>query len=354
MRNLSAPRRPTIKEVARLARVSFKTVARVANNEAGVRDETRQTVLKTMDQLGYRPNISARQLRSSRSFLIALATGAASDISTTANAMYLAKAQPGAVRRCNEVGYHLIVEEVAPSAERESVKRLEHLRVGGVIVLPPLSLNSRFVEALKSKHLRYVLIGSDKYDGTAPVISIDDRKGAYEMVKLLIKLGHRKIGFISGNKVLASQQRQFGFLDALKDAGLPRRADYEAVGDFNFRVSEACAKKLLTLPDRPTAIFACNDEMALGVIVAAARVGISVPDDLSVAGFDDALFSTIVWPQLTTIRQPLAAMTAKAVDLLVDDDLFKTAPEVVLDFAVVKRSSTARPPATPRPAVKSR
>lgn len=350
MRNTDSSRRPTIKEVAQLAGVSFKTVARVANNEPCVSEETRGAVLKTMKQLGYSPNVSARQLRSNRSFLIALASSVAADPSTTASAMYLAGAQPGAVRRCREVGYHLAMEEVSFGAEAAAVKRLEQLRVDGVIVLPPLSQDFAFIKALQSKGQRYVLIASDKYDQSAPMVSIDDRKGSYEMTKLLIKLGHRKIAYISGGEIFASKLRYNGFLDALRDAGISRRAEYEALGDFTFRIGEVCGRKLLSLADRPTAILTGNDEMALGVMVAAARLGFNVPDDLSVAGYDDALFSTIVWPQLTTVRQPLVAMTAKAVDILLDDDLYKASPDVVLDFSIVKRGSTAKPPVSRRAA----
>lgn len=348
MSPISAPdRRPTIKEVAQLAGVSFKTVARVANNEAGVSDETRETVRKTMKTLGYSPNVSARQLRSNRSFLIVLAFSAPAVPSTTPSALYLARAQPGAVRRCSEAGYHLIVDEVKLEATAEAVNRLVHLRVDGVIVAPPLSLNESYVEALKDKKLRYVLVSSDKYDGTAPMVGIDERKGAYEMTKYLVKLGHRKIGFIRGGKVFASEQRYFGYLDALRDAGISRRLDYEAPGDFTFRTGEAAAKKLLSLTDRPTAIFASNDAMALGVMVAAARMGINVPSDLSVAGYDDSLFATIVWPQLTTVRQPLAEISAHAVDLLLNEDNYKQALTENLAFTIMRRESTAKPPSHP-------
>jgi LacI family transcriptional regulator len=334
-------RRPTIKEVAKLAGVSFKTVARVVNGEAAVSPGVREVVEKAMQELGYSPNVSARQLRSHRSFLIALV--GVKPANEAAAAMYLARAQPGALRRCSEAGYHLIFEQVTPEDEIAVVERLEHLRVDGVIVSPPLSQRASFQAALKAKNLRHVLVASDLHDGETPVVKTNDRLAARQMTQLLIKLGHRKIGFIRGDRHYAGKERLLGFLDALDEAGIPRQDAYVAPGDFSFRAGEVGAKKLLQLKDPPTAIFAGNDEMALGTLVAAARLGINVPDQLSVAGYDDSLSATVVWPQLTTVRQPISEMAALAVDLLLDEKRYGEAPEVNLDSAVIKRGSTAKP-----------
>lgn len=334
-------RRPTIKEVAQSAGVSFKTVARVVSGEAAVSPPVREAVEKAMVKLGYSPNITARQLRSDRSFLIALVS--LEPENEAAAAMYLAKAQPGALRRCSKAGYNLIYEQVAPARVKAAVERLDHLRVDGVIVLPPLSQDPGFVAALRAKKLQYVLISTDLRGVGAPIIGTNDRLAAGEMTKLLIKLGHSKIGFILGAKHFAARERHLGFLDALEEAGIPLPDEYVVAGDFSFRSGELAARKLLQLGDRPTAIFACNDEMALGAMVAAARLGISVPDQLSVVGYDDSLSATTVWPQLTTVRQPLSEMAALAVDLLLDEKRVSEATEVKLDSAIIKRGSTARP-----------
>lgn len=342
MRKNAENRRPTIKEVAKLAGVSFKTVARVVNGEAAVSPGARKAVEKAMSVLAYSPNVSARQLRSHRSFLIALVGIKPSN--EAASAMYLARAQPGALRRCSESGFHLIFEQVLPGGEVSVVERLEHLRVDGVIVLPPLSQKAPFVAVLQARKLRYVLISSDLHDGSAPVVSTNDRLAACQMTQLLIKLGHRKIGFITGGKHYAGKERQLGFLDALNSAGISSRDDYVVAGDFSFRSGEVGAKKLLQLDDPPTAIFACNDEMALGTLVAAARLGTTVPDQLSVAGYDDSFSATVVWPQLTTVRQPLSEMAELAVDLLLDEKRYSETSEMHLNSAVIKRGSTAKPP----------
>ena len=343
MQKKTEKRRPTIKEVAKLAGVSFKTVARVASGESAVSENMRHNVLKAMKQLGYSPNVSARQLRSRRSYLIAFAGVEPTD--EAAAAMYQARAQPGALRGCSKVGYHLIFEQVAPGQEAEIVSRLDLLRVDGVVVTPPLSQEGAFVNALKAKKLRYVLISTDIHDGGIPIVGTNDRLAAQQMTKHLIKLGHRKIGLIKGARHFAARERLLGFIDALDEAGLARRSEYVVSGDFSFRSGELGAKKLLTLADRPTAIFACNDEMALGTMVAAARLGIGVPDSLSVAGFDDSFSATTVWPQLTTVRQPLSEMAELAVDMLLDEKRFNEAPEVLMNSKIIKRGSTARAPA---------
>jgi LacI family transcriptional regulator len=346
MKDKLTGRRSTIKEVAKAAGVSFKTVARVANNESAVSPETRDIVLKAMKALNYSPNISARQLRSKRSFLVALAVGTPDN--AAAAAMYLANALPGVTRRCNELGYHLLMEEVAPGGEMRAVTRLEHLHVDGVIVLPPLSLDEVFVSAIRAKRLRHVLVSSNRHDGTAPVVQIDETRAAYDMTGFLVQLGHRKIGFISGGKRYASERRYAGYIDALRVAGIERRRDLEIAGSFTFRSGEVAAQKLFEIEDPPTAIFAGNDEAALGVMLAAARAGVKVPDQLSIAGFDDAPSASVIWPQLTTVRQPLAAMTAKAVDLLADDAAYKVSGVITLDFEIIERGSTGRAPQNKR------
>jgi LacI family transcriptional regulator len=346
-RSSSSKHRPTVKDVAQQAGVSFKTVARVANNETSVSAETRHTVLKAMKALGYVPNVAARQLRSNRSFLIALLARQPSDPHASRGPIYIASTQMGAIKRCSDVGYHLIVEQVMPESAVETAKRLGNLRIDGVIVLPPLSQDAAFISSLQDHNLKCVLIASDIVGGGAPVIGMNDHAGAYEMTNFLLKLGHRKIGFITAGKRFASVRRYAGFLEALNNAGIPRRKGFEVTGDFSFRSGEVCGRKLLQRPDRPTAIFASNDEMALGVVVAAARLGINVPKDLSVVGFDDAPSATTIWPQLTTVRQPLSAMSAKAVDLLINDALYNETVELNLDFSIIKRGSTARPPDAP-------
>ena len=139
------------------------------------------------------------------------------------------------------------------------------------------------------------------------------------MTKKLIELGHTSIGFITGRKGTATTRRRLeGFLSAMKDANLSVPDSFIQEGNFEYRSALIAGEKLLKQSQRPTAIFASNDEMAAGLIAAAHKAGLSVPDDLSIAGFDDSLVATVVWPQLTTVRQPIKEMAAKAVKILIE------------------------------------
>lgn len=328
-------RRPTIKEVAKLAGVSFKTVARVVNNEPSVTAERREAVHKAMAMLNYAPNISARQLASKRSYLMALVFGGG-------GLDNFARAQTGAIRRCREAGYQLIVEEVVPGSESEVATRLHNARVDGVIVLPPLSFHPHLLQALRDRDLRYALISPDGGDPIASSVGLDDKLAAEQMTSRLIALGHQDIGFISGGDRRASTYRRIGYRTALENAAIPLRPDLEAEGDFSFKSGEAAARQLLGGSVRPTAIFAANDGMALGVMVAAARLGLRVPEDLSVAGFDDMPYAKLVWPELTTVRRPLREMAAAAVDLLLEPEDGRPPHHVLLDFELIERGSTAQ------------
>jgi LacI family transcriptional regulator len=329
-------RRPTIKEVAKLAGVSFKTVARVVNKEPNVNPDRRDAVLRAMKLLNYSPNISARQLAGRRSFLIALLF----DIPET----YVARAQSGAITRCREAGYHLIVEEVPQGFEVEIANRLEALNVDGVILTPPVSQRESLRAALRERGLRHVLIGSGDADGSTATVGMNDRLAAQQMTELLIGLGHREIAFVTAGERRASVERQAGYVAALEAAGIARRPALEREGRFSFESGEAAGRELLQASPRPSAIFAANDAMALGVMTAAARLGVPIPDQLSVAGFDDTPAGSIVWPQLTTVRQPLAAMAATAVDLLLEREPAGEPASIILDFEILRRGSVGPAP----------
>jgi LacI family transcriptional regulator len=176
---------------------------------------------------------------------------------------------------------------------------------------------------------------------------MDDRRAAREMTRLLIEAGHHEVGFIKGHPDHgASELRYQGYVDALEEHGLELRPERVVQGYFSFRSGLEAAEQLLSAPRRPSAIFASNDDMALGVIAVAGRVGVSVPQELSVVGFDDTPGAQIVWPQLTTVRQPIEEMAAAAADLLISGQAgsagARTAPvpSRLLEFEIVVRDST--------------
>ena len=324
-----------------MAGVSIKTVSRVMNAEPYVTDAVKEKVTQAIQALDYRPNASARSLPGSRSYLIALlfddpASGYASGV------------QSGAISRCRDRGYHLIVEKIVPGSEglQQHVSQLARaLRLDGAIVAPPACDDPAVLAGLEAAGVAYVRIAPDKSIERSSSVYIDDEAAAFEMTAALVQLGHREIGFIKGDPTHgATRQRLAGYLAALQQFGLERREAWISDGDFSFRSGLAAAETMFASGSRPTAIFASNDDMALGVLAAAGRAGISVPGQLSVAGFDDSPGAKVVWPQLTTVRQPNAEMAATAVDLLVDQAAAKSAsPEPTrepLTFELMMREST--------------
>lgn len=325
----------TLYDVAKLAGVSFKTAARVMNKEAGVRPATRERVQEAMLRLGYVPNVAARQLASRRSFLIAIVVQQPNE--------YTSEAQVGAMRRCRDRGYHLIVEPAPPGSEAETCERLRSLRVDGVIVMQPLGRSPAFLQALRRTALKSVLVSPEVIDPLTPSVRIDDERAGFEMTRRLLALGHRELAFIGAAGRPASDRRRAGYHAALQAAGVPPRPEYEIDGDFSFLSGARCAEALLSLTRPPTAIFAANDPMALGAMHAAAGRGLSLPRDLSVAGFDDSPSASSIWPQLTTVRQPLQSMGAAAVDLLIAKTPPTPSAALALDFEIIERGSTAPP-----------
>lgn len=335
----------TITDVSVRAGVSIKTVSRVLNNELNVRDATRQKVLMAVRELDYRPNLSARSLAGARSFLIGL-------FFDNPSPAYVSDVQLGAVSRCRASGRHLVIEPVDSASQNlgEDVRKIvSTLRLDGAILTPPVGDDARVMDALERSGTPYVRIAPDTELGRAPRVCMDDHRAAFDMTSRLIELGHRHIGFIKGHpKHGATNLRYQGFLDAMNAHGIAPRADHILQGFFSFQSGFECGDVMLSGPERPTAIFASNDDMALGVMAAASRLRVSVPGQLSIAGFDDTPAAQTVWPPLTTIAQPIFDMAACATDMLIGggaewrvrDGL---PPVKVLDFRLIVRASTAAP-----------
>lgn len=335
---------PTIVDVAREAGVSIKTVSRVLNHEPGVHESTREQVLKVVEALRYRPKQSARSLAGGRSFLIGL-------LYYDPSAIFVGSVQQGATLRCRELGYHLVVESLhndAPDLRQQIDRMVLALRPDGMILTPPLCDNPEVLAALRESGTPCVLMSPERDLRGVPSVRMDDVHAAEEITNLLLSLGHQRIAFIKGPPdQSASGLRYQGFVNALRAHGLEPDPELIQPGQFTFASGRDAAHQLLSRRQRPTAVFASNDDMALGVLAAAQRLGLSVPGELSVAGFDDSPTAALVWPPLTTVRQPVAEMARAAVEMLVAvqrPDM--TAPEdeadlhKVLPHELVVRDST--------------
>jgi len=329
----------TITDVAKQAGVSMKTVSRVLNNEPNVAKKTRERVLEVAKALRYSPNLAARGLASSKSYLIALIY----DNSPSPN--YIAPVQRGAIDACRENGFHLVVEplDISGAEAGEEVERLlERLPVDGIILTSPLCDNKKILQILNRLKIPYVPISPTHPNPDMPAVMMDNTQAAQKMTEYLIEQGHRKIGFITGhNNHHSSALRYRGFVSAIETAGLTINPNWVVEGDYSFRSGVDAAELLLGGEDSPTAIFACNDDMAAGVVSVANRKGIAVPEDLSVGGFDDTPLATIITPQLTTIRQPIHQMGHRAASLLIYPPEERL--EVyTLDHRLIVRNSTAK------------
>lgn len=335
-----APKPASIYDVAKRAGVSIKTVSRVVNRQSNVSTATREKVMEAVEALSYRPNIFARGLASERSFLIGL-------IYDNPSAGYSAALQVGVLTRCREEGYHLIVESLDaanPNVGRQVHSLVTESSLHGMIVTPPLCDTPAVIEALRDAGTPFVRIAPEKpLPGTSDV-RIDDFKAAYDMTAYLIGLGHKRIGFIKGHPHHgAAMARYAGYRAALEHAGQPFEEELSVQGLFSYQSGMEAGEKLLALKNRPTAIFAANDDMAAGVLAASQRFALKVPQELSVAGFDDSLVAQVVSPRLTTCRQPIREMAEAAVSMLIQNNNTDGPVERQLDHELVVRESTVPP-----------
>ncbi len=335
---------PTVADVARLAGCSPMTVSRVINGEARVRDATREAVQSAIARLNYRPNSAARSLAGAGQMRLAL-------LYANPSASYLSEVLVGALDEAARVHAQLTVELCAlPRDGRATVDRLIEARVDGLLLPPPLSDDGMLLAHLRETGTPAVAIGPGRAPKGTAAVTIDDRRAAHDMTRHLIELGHRRIGFIRGDTSLTvSGERWEGFVEALKNAHLPVLSQCIEPGQFTYASGRRAAERILNGHGRPTAIFAANDDMAAAAVAVAHQRGLDVPRDLSIVGFDDTALATTMWPELTTVHQPVADMARAAVELLVDQVRLARAGEAavpvtrVLDHRLVLRDSAAAP-----------
>ena len=344
-----AKRRPTIEDVAELAGVSIKTVSRVVNREANVRESTREKVEKAIAKLKYRPNPSAQNLASHRAHLIVLVYDDPSAYEVPSSG-YIIRMQQGALKACRKAGFELLIHPCNyrnPHVGRELRELIDQVRPAGIIVAAPLSNMPKIVRAVKDTGTSCVRLAHGSGNGAEYSIVTNDREFSAEMTAYLASLGHERIAFIKGDTAHKAVGNRFeGYRDGLEQAGIRYRGELVAQGDNSLGSGEACAAELLQREPRPTAIFCANDDMAAGVLRVATRLGIRVPDELSIAGCDDISLCRQLYPALTTIRQPLATMAEAASLALIDGARGRPRePELeVVPGTIEIRESTAPPP----------
>lgn len=346
----STRRRPvTIKHVAAEAGVSLQTVSRVINNEPNVRDAVKTRVQDVVARLGYVPNLAARRLGGTRSYLLLALNDrdrTVDDWRRGEGTDWVDQMLLGGMVKCAEHGYRMLLELVdthSAHVEREISAALSALHPDGVILTPPHSDNPAIIDFLQSRGVPFARIGSVD-DGSGFAIAMDDARAAQVATEHLIAGGHRRIGFIMGSDEYAlSGARLEGYRAAIRAAGLDDDPRLVGRGDFSFGSGIAAAEALCALDAPPTAVVASNDQTALATLHVAGSRGLAVPRDLSIISFDDTPAVRFSVPPLTAIKQPIAAMAARAAELLIgaSGGGTKAEPLSILPFELVIRGSTA-------------
>ncbi len=334
----------TMQDVAERAGVSVTSVSHVINATRPVSEELRQRVLAAMDELGYQRNLLARSLRRGQTHTIGII------VPDNVNPFF-AEIARGIEDVSYERGYSLILCNSDSNLDKELhyTGVLVDKQVDGIVFVAAGHSIERVV-GLQRRNVPVVLVDRELPGANADVVLADNARGGWLATQHLLTLGHRRIGCITGpSELTPSADRVAGYRQALAEAGIAVDSELIRRGDFHFASGYDAAQQLLALPDPPTALFACNDLMAVGAIRAAADMGRNTPADLSIVGFDDVPLASFICPPLTTVAQPVYDMGALAARLLLERIENPTAPPTrhMLDVQLVVRRSTAAPAGGP-------
>lgn len=338
--------RVTARDVASVAGVSPMTVSRVINGEASVRQATRDAVQRAIDDLGYSPNKAARSLASATQLQIGL-------IYTNPSSPYLSAMLFGVLEQARESDTQIVVEE---SEEGDGALRaVRHIIQGGadgLLLTPPIADDTKVLALLHEMGISAVTLGSRHDELGIPSVCCDEYAAVRSMMQHLFSLGHRRIGYVKGHPDHQSSAWRFqAYLDALEDAGIELDEQLVVPGRYSYRSGLDAAERLLAGASKPSAIFASNDDMAAATVATAHRHHIEVPDELTVVGFDNTFLATAIWPELTTIHQPIADMAHAAIKLLEKIIRARRGSQepniehLQLESRLVRRQSDGPPPA---------
>ncbi len=335
-------KRSTIKDVAHAASVSIATVSRVVNGEGSVSQATREHVMAVIDALNFQPNMAARHMGGARSKWVAL-------VYQNPGIGFMHLVQSGAVDRCRADNYMLSVHAcqfTGGDLDQELLGIVDQLQPSGVILPPPLSVSPHAVATLASRGVPFVRLCPAEDDLPYPRVWFDERAAMRAMTEHLIQQGHRQLALIAGLPANKLDGRRDGYLDAVRAARLAGAEANILFGSYTFDAALPVALQFLQRKRRPTALLCTSDDMAAAALRAAQQLGLRVPQDLSVTGFDDGYIATVVSPSLTTVHSPLRELGAAAADLLIKGPPDMNAGLVLTrPWKLALRNSTAAPPA---------
>jgi len=311
------------------------------NNEPSVRQLTQEKVQLAVKELSYQPNLAARNLAGTKSFTVAY-------VYDNPNAYYVIDMQEGILSACRQQGFELLINPCDSQQENiteDIINTIKHARVAGLVLTPPFSERPEFVKRITELDIKVVRImsGDVAPDELSPCVMVNDRDAAQTITQHLIDLGHKKIAFIAGGaEHMSTIERYKGYRRALKANDIEFNKDLIIDGEYSFESGVIGAKKLMAeeiaKDKHPTAIFSCNDEIAAGALFAARLMNISIPEQLSIAGFENSPFSRQTWPKLTTANQPNKQIAHDAASLLIsqlrkqksNNDISQYVPQLVV------------------------
>jgi LacI family transcriptional regulator len=302
----------TIRDVAAIAQVSTSTVSHVINDTRYVSPATRERVLNAMAKLNYSPNRLARSLRSSRTLTLGVL------LPNSANPFF-AELLLGVEAACFDLGYNIIMGNANdnPARELAYLEVLLSRKVDGILLISTGAFKES-IALLASHDVPVVVVDRATNLPSVDEIFTENKQGGMIATNYLLNLGHVRIGCITGPSFLTpSAERVAGYYEAMKAAGISADSRWVVIGDFQHETGYSGCQRLLRLPEPPTAIFACNDLMAVGALCAVHEAGLRVPDDISVIGYDDIPLASYTVPRLTTIAQPARQLGRLAVERLV-------------------------------------
>jgi len=330
-------------DVAKKAGVSTATVSRVLSHFPGVREKTRNKVLKTVRELNYEVNAVARSLRQKKTNSIGVIVG-------NVLSQFYSEIAKSVEDTANQLGYHTILcnGDENPKKELEYLRVLKSNRVDGIILVPT-GKNLKYIEHLLNTRIKMVFL--DRFiDGVkCDTVLVDNELGAYKAVKHLINRGYKRIGLINGYlDRTTGAQRLKGYLKAIEEAKIPRDERLIKIGDFKKESGEKLTEELLRQSNKPDAIFATNIDMSIGTLVAVKKMGLEIPEDIGIMCFDDSDWARILKPSITVIRQPVYEMGSMAAKILIKKienqkrNLKKSPSVKILETELIVRESTKK------------
>ncbi len=328
---------PRIKDVAQKAGVSVATVSRVINHNPNVKTHLKERVLRAIEEIGYQPSGIARSMRNQSLPVVGLII---SDIQNPFFTSMVRAVEDTAL----ENGYTVLLcnSDEDPKKEQLYIDVMARERVAGIIIVPS---HSECCPGLKKLNIPIVVVDRKLRDMQCDAVLLDNVSGSKQATEYLINLGHRRIGLVAApTNISVGADRLLGYQKALREHGIPEDKSLIEIGNFKETGGYQAAMNLLELELRPTAIFSVNNLMTMGTLKAINEKGLRIPDDISVIGFDDMPWLTLITPPLTAVRQPVYKMGAEAAKLLferMNSDIGKSPARIILKPELIIRGSTS-------------